>query len=62
MTEFITGLVLGGLLVFCVTEFHRWKVYLISQGGTGEKNDSNTQWHNLMNYNGSERGQMNIEN
>ena len=62
MTEFITGLVLGGLLVFCVMEFHRWKSCLIGQATTGERTDNNTQWHNLMNYNGSERGQMNIEN
>ena len=62
MAEFITGLVLGGLLVFCLMEFHRWKSYMISQSSGTEKTDSNTQWHNLMNYNGSERGQMNIEN
>lgn len=62
MAEFITGLVLGGLLVFCVMEFHRWKSCLISQALNTEKTDNNVQWHNLMNYNGSERGQMNIEN
>lgn len=62
MAEFITGVVLGGLLVFFTMEFHRWKSCFISQVSTGEKADGNPQWHNLMNYNGSERGQVNIEN
>ena len=62
MTDFITGLVLGGLLVFCLMEFNRWKSIVIHQASESVKQDSNTQWQNLMNYNGSERGQMNIEN
>ena len=44
MAEFITGLVLGGLLVFCLMEFHRWKSYMISQSSGTEKTDSNGQY------------------
>jgi len=62
MAEFLTGVLLGGLLVFCIMELYHWKNYIISQAFTMEKTDGNTQWNNLMNYNGSERGQMNIEN
>ena len=62
MMEFITGLVLGGLLVFCLMEFRHWQSFIVQQGTVNAKQDGNTQWQNLMNYNGSERGQKNIEN
>lgn len=62
MTEFITGLVLGGLLVFFTMEFHRWKSRFIADRQPREKNTENAQWHNLMNYDGSERGQTYFEN
>lgn len=62
MTEFITGLLLGGLLVFCVMEYHRWKSCFITGTAPEDKNGENARWHNLMSYDGSERGQSEIEN
>ena len=62
MTDFITGLLLGGMLVFCLMEFRRWKSIVAHQVSATVKQDGNTQWQNLINYNGSERGQMDIEN
>lgn len=62
MMEFVTGLVLGGLLVFCLMEFKYWRSYIIRQLCGNDKGETNAQWQNLMNYSGSERGQMNIEN
>ena len=61
MTEFITGLVLGGLLMFCLCEYHRWKSAFITGSMPKEKSTENTQWHNLLSYDGSERGQMKLE-
>lgn len=62
MTEFIIGLILGGLLVFCLMEFNRWKMFMIQQFSATPKQDGNIQWRNLINYDGSERGQQSIEN
>lgn len=62
MTEFIMGLVLGGLLVFTVMEYHRWKSRFITGRYPAEKNTDSAQWHNLMSYDGSERGQTGFEN
>ena len=60
MTEFITGLVLGGLTMFCLLEIKSWKMY-ISSVAAPKNLGENIQWQNLMNYDGSERGQKNIE-
>jgi hypothetical protein len=60
MTEFTIGLVLGALLVFFTQEAKRWKNYIISSN-TPDKTLGNTRWHNLMAYDGSERGQEVIE-
>ncbi len=60
MIEFITGVVLGGLAVFCVSELKRWKAYVTSSAAPKNPGES-IQWQNLMNYDGSERGQKNIE-
>ncbi len=57
MTEFITGLVLGTALTFFITQYHKWKSCLISDAAAGEKDNGNTQWQNVMNYDGSGRGQ-----
>ncbi len=55
MADFITGLILGGLLVFFTMEYKRRKSYFIT--GADYKNSDNVQWRNMMNYDGSERGQ-----
>ena len=60
MAEFTIGLVLGALLVFFTEEVKRWKNYIVSNNNT-EKPQGNTRWHNLMAYDGSERGQEIIE-
>lgn len=60
MTEFTIGLVLGALLVFFTEEAKRWKNYIVSSNNS-EKIPGNTRWHNLMAYDGSERGQEIIE-
>ena len=62
MTEFIVGLVLGGLLVFTLMEYRRWKSRIVSSIYTADTGTETAQWHNMMNYNGSERGQINYEN
>ncbi len=55
MADFITGLVLGALLVFFTMEYKRRKSYFVSS--REHRNSDNVQWRNLMNYDGSERGQ-----
>ncbi|MBR5521117.1 MAG: hypothetical protein IKU54_03885 [Oscillospiraceae bacterium] len=62
MNDFITGLLLGGAFTFFITEYHRWKSFIISGGNHGEKNGENVQLQNIMNYDGSERGQKTDEN
>lgn len=57
MTEFITGLVLGAMLVFFAMEYHRWKSCFVARKSEGRKNNENAQWNNLMSYDGTERGQ-----
>ena len=61
MTEFVMGLVLGGLLVFTIMEYHRWKSRIVSGRYTADSGTEAAQWANMMNYDGSERGQMNYE-
>ena len=60
MIEFVTGLVLGGLTVFCLSEVKRWKMYITSASAPKNPGES-IQWQNLMNYDGSERRQKNSE-
>ena len=62
MTEFITGLVLGTALTFFITQYHRWKSCLIADSTAKERTNDNTQWQNIMNYDGSGRGQKTDEN
>ncbi|MBQ3009423.1 MAG: hypothetical protein IJD80_07550 [Oscillospiraceae bacterium] len=57
MTEFITGLVLGALLTFFLMEYHKWKSCFIAGKTPQYKNTENIQWQNLMNYDGTVRGQ-----
>ena len=61
MTEIITGLVLGAMLTFFVTQYHRWKSCFIADNTTRDKLTDNAQWQNIMNYDGSGRGQVKDE-
>lgn len=61
MTEFITGLVLGGMLVFFIMEYRKWITYLNADRFINDKSAETGQWQNLMNYDGSGRGQINRE-
>lgn len=58
MTEFIAGVLLGELLVFCRTEYDRVKSRLMGEYFSVEKGAENTQWANLMGYDGTGRGQI----
>lgn len=60
MIEFITGLIVGGVAIFCILEIKRLKVYTAAAAAPKNPGES-IQWQNLMNYDGSERGQKNIE-
>ena len=62
MTEFISGILIGALLVFCRTEYEKIKSRLIGDGFSAEKNGETSQWTNLMNYDGTGRGQTSDEN
>ena len=55
--EFMAGMILGGLMIFCITEYHRVKCRIIAEGYSAEKNTENSQWKNLMNYDGTGRRQ-----
>ena len=58
MAEFITGLRLGVRLTFCITQYSKWKSCLIAENSPVEKSAGNAQWQNLINYDGSGRGQI----
>ena len=55
--EFMAGIILGGFMVLCITEYRRVKSRIISDRYAEEKNTENRQWNNLMNYDGTERRQ-----
>ena len=57
MTEFITGLALGGLFTFFVMEYKKWKSCFMQGHTEIKKSAENMQWQNLMNYDGTGRGQ-----
>ncbi|MBQ8604359.1 MAG: hypothetical protein IJ410_05925 [Oscillospiraceae bacterium] len=61
MSEFITGLVLGIALTFFTTQYYKWKSCFIAGRLHSEKNNDNVQWQNIMNYDGSGRGQRRDE-
>jgi len=61
LTDFITGLILGAMLVFFITEYRKWIAVLTKDRCVKEKSGENSQWQNLMNYDGSGRGQINRE-
>ena len=60
--EFITGLFLGGLAVFLTLEYYHIRNRFIHSDSHTSNTEENTRWRNLMAYDGSERGQQNIEN
>ncbi len=62
MVEFVTGLVLGGMLVFFAGEYRRVKLLLIPENKRRIHTAENIQWQNMMNYDGTERGQERFEN
>ena len=61
MAEFITGLLLGILLTFFATQYNKWKSCFIAEKSAGEKSSDNAQWHNIISYDGSGRGQITDE-
>ncbi|MEG1863595.1 MAG: hypothetical protein RR198_08335 [Oscillospiraceae bacterium] len=62
MLEFIMGFLLGALLILSITQYKRWKTFLMGSGGKNQKNSEGAQWQNMMNYSGDERGQEYFEN
>lgn len=60
MVEFFTGLFLGSTLTFSVMQYAKWKRFFISQSKAVQFGE-NIQFQNLMNYDGTQRGQKDIE-
>lgn len=62
MADSILGLLAGGFLGFSFLMYDRWKNRYIFKPSASKKDMEDRQWQNMMNYNGTERGQNSLEN
>ena len=61
MTEFIMGVLIGSMLIFAAKEYQQLKAVIMEKNTAVDKNTDSLQWANLMNYNGTVRGQITVE-
>ena len=62
MIEFLLGCTLGALLMFCYYQYRRWQEFYSKDISAAQKSNNVTQLENMMNYDGSIRGQKEFEN